>query len=138
MKRIGMVVGLTLAVGLAVGVISDRVLNAQQEPIKRTELLKTDLVGIEGKGAVVRLVEYAPGAEAGKHYHPAHVFLYVLEGSGIWEPEGQPPVTLKPGDVYYEPPRQVHTAKNASTSAPLKLLSWSIVEKGQPSIVPVK
>ena len=138
MKRIGIVLGLTLAVGLAVGVIGDRVLNAQQQPVKRTMLLKTDLVGIEGKEALVRLTEYAPGAEAGKHYHPAHVFIYVLEGSGIWELEGRPPVTLKQGDVFYEEPRHVHTAKNASMSASLKLLVFVIAEKGQPAVVPVE
>jgi quercetin dioxygenase-like cupin family protein len=138
MKRIAWLLGVTLAVGIGAGVIGTGVLTAQPEPVKLTVLLKTDLVGIEGKEAAVRLVEIAPGAEVGKHYHPGHVFAYVLEGSGIVEAEGQPPVTLKQGDVNYEPPRQVHTAKNASTTAPFKLLAWSIVEKGQPHAVPVK
>ncbi len=137
MKRIALLLGLTV-LGVAVGVIGTGVLTAQQETVKRTVLLKADLVGIKGKEAFVRLVEYAPGAEAGKHYHPGHVFVYVLEGSGVWEVEGQAPVTRKQGDVVYEQPKLVHNWKNASTTAPLKLLSWTIAEKGQPSIVPVK
>jgi len=47
-------VGLTLAVGIAVGVIGGQILNARQEPVKRTVLLRTDLAGIEGKEQVVR------------------------------------------------------------------------------------
>ncbi len=138
MTRIALLLGVTLAVGIGAGGIGTMVLSAQQEPVKRTVLLKTDLVGIEGNEALVRLVERTSGAEAHKHYHPGHTFGYVLEGSGTWENEGQPPVTRTQGDVYYEPPRQVHTVKNASTSAPLKLLVWSIAEKGQPLTVPVK
>ncbi len=86
----------------------------------------------------MRLVEIASGAEVGKRYHPSQNFGYVLEGSGIWEMEGQPPVTRKQGDVFYEEPKQVHIAKNASTSAPLKVLVCVIAEKGQPLTVPVK
>ena len=138
MKRAALLVSSSLVVGIALGVIGTGVLTAQQEPVKRTVLLKSDLVGIEGKEALVRLTEYAPGAEAGKHYHPAHVFIYVLDGSGIWELEGRPPVTLKQGDVFYEEPRHVHTAKNASMSAPLKILVFTIAEKGQPAVVPVE
>ncbi len=138
MKRAALLVGSSLVVGIALGVIGTGVLTAQQEPVKRRVLLNTDLVGMEGKEASLRLAEVAPGGSSGKHYHPGYTLLYFLEGSGIWETEGQPPVTLKQGDVYYEPPGQVHTAKNASTTAPLKTLACVIGEKGQPLAVPVK
>ena len=49
MKRTVVMLTLTLAVGIALGLIGSQVLNAQQMPIKRTVLLKTDLPGIEGK-----------------------------------------------------------------------------------------
>jgi len=138
MKRAALLIGSSLVVGIALGVIGTGVLTAQQEPVKRTVLLKSDLVGMEGKEAFLNLNEVAPGASSGKHYHPGHTFLYFLEGSGIWEQEGRPPVTLKQGDVFYEQPKQVHSAKNASTTAPLKTLSCVIGEKGQPLTVPVK
>ena len=56
----------------------------------------------------------------------------------MWELEGQPPVTRKQGGVFYEQPKLVHNIKNASTTAPLKLLACVIGEKGQPRTVPVK
>ena len=138
MRRTALMLGLALAAGIAVGVIGDQVLNAQQEPVKRTVLLRTDLAGMEGKEVLMINVEIAPGAVSGKHYHHGHELAYVLEGSGILEIEGKPPVTLKAGEAAYQPPKQVHEGKNTSTTAPLKTLSIVIAEKGQPITVPVK
>ncbi len=138
MKRTALVLGLTLAMGVAMGAIGDQVLNAQQEPLKRTELMKTDLEGIAGDQAVVAVVEFAPGAVAGKHYHPGHEFFYVLEGSLILEKEGQPPVTIGPGQVGHNLPKGVHVAKNASMTEPVKVVQFMIFKKGQPDRIPVK
>jgi quercetin dioxygenase-like cupin family protein len=134
------VVMLTLAVagGIALGMVWNQVVNAQQEPSKRTVLLKTDLAGIEGKEALVEHVELAPGVAGAKHYHPGNVFVYIREGSGILEIEGKPAVTQTAGSMFHEPPKQVQIFKNASNTAPLKLLVISISEKGQPLSVPVK
>lgn len=138
MKRMALMLALTLTVGIVVGVVGNQVLNAQQEPVKRKVLLQTDLADAPGKEATLGTAEYAPGASSGKHYHPRHVLIYVLEGSAINEPEGKPPITLKQGDVLYESPKLVHNFKNASTTAPFKVLSCGIGEKGQPRVVPVK
>ena len=78
------------------------------------------------------IAELAPGAVAGKHFHPGPEFLYVLEGSLLFEGQGKPPVTLKAGEALHNPTRQVHDAKNASTTAPAKVLVVLIGEKGQP------
>jgi len=130
--------GLTLAVGIAAGVIGAQVLNAQPQPVTRTVLLTTDLAGIEGMEARVIRSEIAPGAATEKHYHPGHEFFYVLEGSGTLEAEGQPPLALKPGVTSYDPPTLVHVVKNTSKTAPLKLVVFLIAEKGQPPTVPMK
>lgn len=138
MKRMALLLGLTLAVGIVVGVIGDQVLSAQQEPVKRTVLLKTDIVGMEGKEGFVMLAEIAPGATTRKHFHHAHEFAYVLEGSGTLEIEGKPSVSMKPGATLYQPPKQVHNGKNLSKTAPLKILVFYLAEKGQPLTAPVK
>lgn len=138
MKRTCILLGMTLAAGIAVGVIGDRILNAQQEPIKRAVLIKTDLAGITGKEARLVRAEYAPGASVGKHHHPGHEFVYLLEGTTTLEVEGRPPVTVKAGDSYYQPPKQVHSFKNASATKPAKLITFFVTEKDQPFIVPVK
>jgi quercetin dioxygenase-like cupin family protein len=138
MHRTVIVLTLALIVGIAVGMLGNQVLNAQQEPIKRTVLCKTDLAGIEGKEAVVVLVEIAPGMAVGKHIHPGDELFYILEGSIILEQEGKPPVTLKAGDTGHNPAKLPHDAKNISTTAPVKAVVVYIVEKGQPLATAVK
>ena len=145
MKRATLMPGVVLAVGIAIGVIWAQFLSAQQAPVqlrplplKHTQLYKTDLAGIDGKQGVLLSVEYAPGASDEKHYHSGQLFTYILEGSAIWEVEGQPPITLKAADTFYDPPRRVHNHKNASSTAPLKFLVFFVEEKGQPRSVPVK
>jgi quercetin dioxygenase-like cupin family protein len=137
MKRTTFMLALTLAVGIALGVIGTQVLNAQQqEPFKRTLLLKTDLEGLEGQEAHVMIVDVAPGARSGKHYHPGPVVAYTLSGSGAWEAEGMSPKTLAPGTALYVPPKQVHEDVGGPSGE--KLLAVFIVPKGQPLSVPAK
>ena len=138
MHRTVVMLTLALVVGIAVGMLGNQVLNAQQEPIKRTVLFKTDLAGIEGKEAVVVLAEIAPGMATGKHIHPGDELFYILEGSIILEQEGKPPVTLKAGDTAHNPAKLPHDAKNVSTTAPIKAVVVYIVEKGQPLATAVK
>ncbi len=135
MRRTVLLLGLTLVVAIAVGVLGNQLLNAAQDPVKRTELLKADL---EGKDAVINNVELAPGAASGKHYHPGHEFVYLLEGSGTLEVEGKPPSTVKAGETFHLMPKQVHNVKNTSTTAPLKALVFAVFEKGQPPVTPVQ
>lgn len=132
MKRMVWLLILTLAVGIAVGMIGNHVLIAQQAPLKVTELLKADLVGMEGKEVIVQLVEFAPRGATGRHTHPGHETNYILEGSVIIEMEGHPPMTRKAGDASYIPAKLVHEGKNASMTAPAKALAVRIHEKGQP------
>jgi quercetin dioxygenase-like cupin family protein len=69
MKRTGMIFALVLAVGMGVGWFGHQHLSAQQAPVTRTVLLRTDLAGVEGKEAVIVVAEIAPGATTGKHLH---------------------------------------------------------------------
>jgi quercetin dioxygenase-like cupin family protein len=138
MRHTAGLVGVTLAVGIAAGVIGTQALNAQQESVKATMLLGTDLAGLGEKEGQVFLAEQAPGTASGKHSHPGHEFVYLLEGSAILEEEGRPAVTLKQGETVYQAPGRVHNAKNASTRAPLKVLVFLIAERGQPFIIPAK
>ena len=111
---------------------------AQQEPVKRTVLLKSDLEGVEGKEAVMFLAELAPGAVGAKHYHPGTEVFYVLEGALAHEQEGKPPHTLKAGTAGSNPYKSVHTIRNPSKTEPAKALGVLIADKGQPLVIPVK
>jgi quercetin dioxygenase-like cupin family protein len=132
MKR-NLILGIVLIVGVIAGATGARLLAAQPVPFKATDLLKTDVVGMEGIEVVVTLVEVAPRATIGKHTHPGHEVAYVLEGSGVSEVEGEAPAVRKAGTVTYIPAKKVHESKNESNE-PMKLLVFRIHPKGQPII----
>ena len=138
MKRIALLLGVTLAVGIGAGMIGHQVLNAQQEPMKRTVLLTNDLAGIAGKRATVHRVEFAPGVSGGKHRHPGDTFVYVLDGTLTLEEEGKGPRTLNAGEVVQEVPTGIYRATNTSMTSPATVLVVSLGEKDQPLSIPVK
>ena len=125
-------IGSALGVAIVLGVIGHQIVNAQQPPIKRTEILKTDMAGMEGKEANMWVADIAPGAATGKHTHPTPRFVYVIEGSVTLEIEGKPPRTFKTGEGFQEMPDTVHNFRNASNDAPAKALGFQIAGKGQP------
>ena len=106
---------------------------------KVTPLLSRDLTGIAGKEGTMMTVEYAPGAVDPIHRHNAHVFVYVLEGSVVMQVKGAAPVTLRPGQTFYEGPNDIHlVGRNASSTEPAKFLAFFVKNKGAPILSPVK
>src|SRR5437764_6841239 len=79
---------------------------AQDADVK--ELLAIDLADYPGKEGRMIEVSYPPGAQDVVHRHDAHAFVYVLEGQIIMQLKGQPVVTLKAGQTFYEGPTDVH------------------------------
>jgi quercetin dioxygenase-like cupin family protein len=125
------------ALGIIGGGLGHQRLSAQPEAVTRTVLLRTDMAGVEGKEVVMVLAEIAPGATTGKHLHAGQEFAYILDGSLSLTMAGQPAVTLKPGEVFQQPPQQVHEGRNASATAPVKVLAFYLADKGQPLTTPV-
>jgi len=124
----------TFVLGAIMGSSAIPAVNAQLRDIATTRLLTVDLAGwCEGKEATVELTEAGTGTSA-KHYHPAHSFTYVLQGSEEQVLEGKPSKTVRAGEVLHEEPMEVHTSSNQS---PIKLLTVRIVEKGKPASVRV-
>jgi quercetin dioxygenase-like cupin family protein len=106
---------------------------------KITPLMSKEFANIAGKEGLMITVEYAPGASTAKHRHDAHTFVYVLEGAIVMQAEGGQPVTLGPGETFYETPDDVHAvSKNASTTKPAKFLVFMVKDKGAPPVVPVQ
>lgn len=127
-----------MAVGIAVGWLTAAGVSGYREPVKRTVLLRTDLAGMEAQEGVMWLVEIAPGAATGKHYHPGHEFVFVLEGAGQTEMKGKLPATMQAGQAAYLSPGQVHKTTNTSTTAPARALVMYVGAKGQPLVVPLQ
>ena len=107
--------------------------SAQVAGIQRTDLQRHDL-SVPGYEAVQARIDIAPGVIAPKHKHPGAEIIYVLEGSLQYQLEGQPPVTLKAGDVLFVPAETVHWARNVGSTNAAELATY-VVEKGKPLLV---
>jgi quercetin dioxygenase-like cupin family protein len=112
---------------------------AQELPqAKVTPLMTKALEDYPGKEVTVLSVEYPPGGADPVHRHDAHGFIYVLEGSIVMGVRGGQAVTLKPGQTFYEGPKDVHTVgRNASQTRPAKFLVFLLKDAGAPILKPV-
>jgi quercetin dioxygenase-like cupin family protein len=112
---------------------------AAQEPPKVTTLFSRDLSNIPGKEGTMLIVEYPPGGADPIHRHNANAFVYVLEGSVIMQVKGSEPVTLHPGQTFYEGPDDIHVVgRNASKTEPAKFLVVFVKNRGAPILTPVQ
>ena len=62
MRRTMIILSLTLGLGIVLGALGDRFLSAQQQSVKRTEILKTDLEDMAGKEGIMYIADLASGA----------------------------------------------------------------------------
>jgi quercetin dioxygenase-like cupin family protein len=123
---------LAVVAGLALGALGGPPLQAQEPPIRRTDVLKVDMAGWEGQEANMWVGVVAPGAETGAHTHPTPRFVYVLEGAVTLEVDGQPPRVFQAGEGFQELPDLVHNLRNASPTEPARALGFQIAGKGEP------
>ena len=133
MKRIDLLVGVTLAVGLVLGSLGSRMLSAQDNLKSGTVLQRTELKALKAApGWEAILVEriLPPAAESGKHTQSGNEIVYIQDGSVIFEAQGKPAVTLKPGEAFTTVAGEVHNVKNASSSDPAKALAFYVAKKG--------
>ena len=102
-------------------------------------LLSKDLEGVPGRELSMITVEYPPGGSDPVHTHHAQALVFVLEGSIVMQVRGGAPITLAPGQTFYEGPDDVHVVgRNASNTAPAKFLVFFVKDKGAPILTPVK
>jgi quercetin dioxygenase-like cupin family protein len=110
-----------------------------QQQAKVTPILSKDIQSVPGKEVTMITVEYPPGSNDPIHRHNAQAFVYVLEGSIVMQVKGGQPVTLTPGQTFYEGPDDVHVVgRNASATKPAKFVVFLVKEKGAPILVPAK
>jgi len=112
------------------------VLFAQNTAIQRTVVQRKD-ISVPGREAVVARVEIAPGGSAGRHTHAGEEISYVMEGVLEVLIDGQPPLTVKPGEAFVIPAGAIHDARNKG-SVPVKLAAVYVVEKGKPLATPAQ
>lgn len=122
-----------VSVAFLAGIVSGGFLSSPLQAQSRrtsetTDLMRVDLgAWCEGKEATVQLLEFGVGA-SGRHFHPAHSFAYILEGTETQQTEGRGLVTANAGDVLYDSPGEIH---ETTTPAPARAVIFRIIEKGK-------
>ena len=126
-----------VAVGLLTLVGASALSIAQaQQGITRTDLQRHDL-SAPGREVIQVRVGFAPGVTAPRHSHPGEEIVYVIEGVIEYRLDGQPPVTLKAGEVLFVPAGVIHGAKNVGSGDAAELATY-VVEKDKPLVVLAK
>lgn len=98
-----------------------------------TPLQAQPLPDASGKQGLMAMVSFAPGQASAPHVHSGSIFAYVLEGEVVSQLAGQPAITYKQGESWYEAPRTPHlVARNASGTKSARLLVWALVDQGSP------
>jgi quercetin dioxygenase-like cupin family protein len=97
--------------------------------ISHPPLLKMLVPGTADQEVAVYEVEYSPGGINPRHLHPAAITFHVLSGTGVWQEEGKPPVTVKAGESLFVPAGTIHAHWNPSTTDSLRFLEFIVAEK---------
>ena len=102
------------------------------EVLKIENLLRDSLALAPDVEVIVSYLEVPTEAELAKHYHPGEEFVYMLEGAGDLTIKGET-ITLKEGDLYKIPIKEVHSFKTTDSQA--RAVVFRVHEKGQPDRV---
>jgi quercetin dioxygenase-like cupin family protein len=88
--------------------------------------------------AILVEVNYGPGEASPPHSHPCAVIGYVVEGTLRTQVKGEPEITYKAGESFYEAADGVHlVSANASSTEPAKLVAYLICDHDAPLSVDV-
>jgi quercetin dioxygenase-like cupin family protein len=127
---------LLVAVTLAAGALA----RASDEMVKPT--FSHALPNVPGKSIVAVEVTYAPGGASSphRHAHSAFIYAYVVSGEIESQVDDGPARVYKTGESFYEVPGAHHRiSRNASKTAPAKLLAVFVVDTGdEPLTTPDK
>jgi len=130
---------MTYRILAALLLMSVGVAEAQPAATPAPPLMTKDLIGMPGKEVRMQTVTSPPGGSSAPHRHNAQVFVYMLSGSMEMQVQGQAPVTLNPGQTFYEAPNDIHVmSRNLSQTEPAKFLVVMVTDKGAPTTIPVK
>jgi quercetin dioxygenase-like cupin family protein len=108
----------------------------------RPELVLREVVQGMPRGAAqeVRVLKatFQPGERTVFHTHRSPVTVYVLEGEFTLELEGRPPVVVRAGQSYVEPPDVRMTGYNRSVKEPLRVVIFYVSDPGTPFLDEVR
>ena len=101
-------------------------------PIERKELLKTVLKNGAFTSADVREIRLPPGQRGGRHLHPCAVLGYIVDGTAVYQIEGEPEQILPAGSAFHEPAGEtIAEFGNASDSEPMTFVAFYLLNGEQ-------
>jgi quercetin dioxygenase-like cupin family protein len=104
--------------------------------IRRRELLTAQLPGDHIDRIDMKEVTLAPGQATPYHMHPGGVVGYILEGSVLFQTEGEPEKMLRRGSVFFEAPgKPTLKFSNASATQSCRFIACYPLHGEQPLIV---
>ena len=104
---------------------------AQKTGVRSSELYERIVPGTNNTQVTVLDVHYEPGGFNPRHFHPAAVTFYIVAGNPVFQEEGKPPVTLKPGDSLLVRAGTTHSHWNPSKTEGVRWLEFIVAEKGK-------
>ncbi|MCW1247518.1 cupin domain-containing protein [Pseudomonas sp. SAICEU22] len=109
-------------------------------PSEKVQVLQEKLLkNLPGKKAMMLTVDYAPGQSSIAHKHDGTAMAYVLEGAITSQVKGEPAITYKAGEFWYEAAGSEHlVSKNASATQPAKLLVFMVMGEDEAVLIPLK
>jgi quercetin dioxygenase-like cupin family protein len=119
-------------------IMGAQTLTAQESGMTVTGLLNMPLSDIAGKDSNVVLFEVEPGWTIANHFHPGHIFLYMIEGSIKIEVDGEEPAIIEAGQAIYEVQDVNMVANNLSSTDGAKFVVFSVGDIGDPLLVMVE
>jgi quercetin dioxygenase-like cupin family protein len=103
----------------------------QEQPMTRDVLLDARLGQAKETHRVeVRRIRIIPGHAAGPHVHNGPVVGSIVEGSAVFQVDGEPETVLRPGDVFFEPEGARITRFDAQ-DAGVTFLAYFLLGPGQ-------
>lgn len=107
-----------------------------EQPISRAVVLDARFEQAKAAHRVeIREIRILAGHAAGLHVHNGPVLGSILDGSAVYQIEGQPESLLKPGDVFYEP-EGARIARFDATEEGVTFLGYFLLAAGEePQII---
>ncbi len=128
--------GIAIVGGLCMLQAQPAAAQEKRRVIPHPPLLKMVLPDTANQEAAVYEVEYAPGGINPRHLHPAAITFHVLSGTGVWQEDGKPPITLHAGDSLFVAAGTIHSHWNPSTTERLRYLEFIVAEKDKGRAIP--
>ena len=124
----------TIGAALASGFMTMGTPALAQEKAKIEDIYKQALGATDAKQVNVRTYDVPPGWATPSHHHSGHMFLYIVEGNGAMDTEGE---TRKagPGQVISQLPGKSMIMRNASQTDRLKFVLFQVGDDTHPLVI---